>query len=152
MAQVPVSGGLLATVDDADLAVVAPYSWCRHQRKGSKTIYARAVVEGSKTLMHRLLLPDTKEVDHRNGNGLDNRRENLRPATRSQNQANIGLLSSNTSGFKGVTWDAERGRWKALIVVHGKRIKLGRFLNKEDAARVYAAASVKYFSEFARTK
>ena len=90
------------------------------------------------------------EVDHRNVDALDNRWDNLREATRSQNNANVGLKSHNTSGLKGVSWDNARRLWKAQISVRCKRVMIGRFADKEEAAQAYACAAREAFGEFAR--
>lgn len=89
-------------------------------------------------------------VDHINGNGLDNRRANLRPATPSQNTANARMPSDNTSGFKGVGWFARTGRWRAYITYQGRQKHLGYFDIAEEAALAYDAAARELFGEFAR--
>lgn len=91
-----------------------------------------------------------KEIDHANGDPLDNRWCNLREATRSQNNANVKLKRHNTSGYKGVSWDSERGLWKAQICVNNARKQLGRFENIEAAAAAYKTAAKEHFGEFAR--
>jgi len=88
-----------------------------------------------------------RRVDHINGNGLDNRRSNLRIATSQQNNRNRKICNLNTSGFKGVRLD--RNKWRADIRIDGKRKNLGRFVNPEAAAAAYDEAARKYFGEFA---
>lgn len=90
------------------------------------------------------------EIDHKNQDATDNRWANLRLATRSQNNANVGLKSHNTSGLKGVSWDRDRQLWKAQISVQTKRRMLGRFPTKEEAHAAYVAAAVDAFGDFAR--
>jgi hypothetical protein len=91
------------------------------------------------------------DVDHiDNSNPLNDRINNLRLATRSQNNANRGKQSNNTSGFKGVHWDGFTSRWKAEITVNRKNINLGRFDKPEDAHAAYREAAIKHFGEFAR--
>jgi hypothetical protein len=92
-----------------------------------------------------------QELDHINGDPDDNRIANLRLSTRSQNMANTGVPSNNTSGVKGVEWNPQCGKWKASVRTKGKRIHLGLFANKDDAAAAYRKAAVKIFGEFART-
>jgi hypothetical protein len=89
-------------------------------------------------------------IDHKNLRRADDRWENLRAATYSQNFQNGGTRKDNTSGHKGVTWDARRGLWMAQICVLGKRMNLGRHSSVEGAAHAYRMAAVKHFGEFAR--
>lgn len=91
---------------------------------------------GKKVYLHQLLLPKETglEIDHINRNRLDNRRRNLRYATKSENIHNARLKSNNRSGFKGVYWDQQTGRWRAQIKINGKTHTLGRFLNSHEAA------------------
>jgi len=90
-----------------------------------------------------------KKHDHINRNGLDNRRSNLRLATKSQNMANA-VSRGGSSRFKGVLWDKARSKWKAQGKHNYKIYMLGRFDIEEDAARAYDAWAVKAFGEFAR--
>lgn len=89
-------------------------------------------------------------VDHINGIKDDNRWCNLREATSSQNAANTGVRKDNTSGFRGVSWDEKRKKWKTRINVDGKEIHLGRYKFLIQAANAYVLASIKYYGEFAR--
>ena len=88
------------------------------------------------------------EIDHVNGNKLDNSISNLRIASREQNNRNVGLRSDNTSGFKGVRWSNPNKKWHANISVAKKRIHLGFFEKKEDAVEAYRKASLKYHKNF----
>lgn len=89
-----------------------------------------------------------QEIDHINGNKLDNRIINLRLATRSQNNCNMLLRSDNSSGYKGVSWQLPNRKWVARISVNRKRITLGFFASKEEAAEAYRAASIQFHGEF----
>jgi hypothetical protein len=103
--------------------------------------------------LHRAIMraPKRKFVDHRNNDGLDNRRANLRLATRSQNMMNRAKTKSKTSSkYLGVSFDKGCNRWRAAIRVHYKQRHLGSFKNEVDAARVYDSAAKKYHKEFAR--
>ena len=142
---------LACFVDASDWPLVRGYRWCAI--KGGNTFYAMTHVRkaGTRTTlqMHQLLLPDP-EVDHINGKGCDNRRENLRAATRSQNNANQRKNSNNTSGFKGVHWRQDRSKWRARIEVNGKHLHLGLYDAATDAARAYDQAALQHFGQFAR--
>ena len=102
--------------------------------------------------MHHMLVPKTKgkEVDHINGDKLDNRKMNLRLVSCQGNQANEKLSKNNTSGFKGVHWDKTKRKWGARIKVNYTGIFLGRYDNKIDAAKAYNQAALKHFGEYAR--
>ena len=102
--------------------------------------------------LHRQIIeaPDGLLVDHRNGNGLDNRRTNLRIATQSQNMQNRQKRKNSTSRFIGVWFVKNKNRWESRITYQGKRIWLGRFDNEIEAAKTYDAAARKYHGEFAR--
>ncbi|HZS57510.1 MAG TPA: HNH endonuclease [Bryobacteraceae bacterium] len=89
-------------------------------------------------------------IDHINGDGCDNRIKNLRLATNSENLANGCLRSSNTSGFKGVSYIKAEGRWRSSIMKDGKQHHLGRFDNPEAAHNAYLLAAQRLFGEFAR--
>ncbi len=101
-------------------------------------------------LMHHGFLP--KYIDHINGNPLDNRIENLRAATQSQNCANALLSKANTSGYKGVTYDKRLKKWVAQVGKDGKCIRFGMFEDINDAAAAYELGSRKLFGEFSRSE
>ena len=84
------------------------------------------------------------QIDHINGVRDDNRLANLREATRAENQQNLGVRRSNTSGHPGVFWDKDRRKWRAGIDVSGERKRLGSFEHFEDAAAAYLAAKAKF--------
>jgi flagellar basal body rod protein FlgC len=102
--------------------------------------------------MHRLIMntPDGMDTDHINSNGLDNRRQNLRICTHAENLANRKKQISNTSGYKGVSWDKSCKKWAANISICGKYKKLGRFTDLVEAARAYDAAAKEVYGEFAK--
>ena len=137
--------------DDSDWDLIKKFTWSLKQ--SNKKLYVHAIDCESKLkiYMHRLIMsaPDDKSIDHRDGNGLNNRRDNLRFATQSQNMANRDKMSNNTSGFKGVF--KIRNKYKAQIKVNHKSIQGGRlFDNPVDAARRYNEMALKYFGEYAR--
>lgn len=146
--EIPLTRGRVALVDEADLALVMQYSWRAAPR--NLTTYASARTKAFTGYMHRLILqpPDGIEVDHVNCNGLDNRRINLRIATRHQNASN-SRSRGGTSRFKGVSRNATGG-W--LVTLGGGPTRyVGTFQSEIDAARAYDRAALEAFGEFART-
>ncbi len=155
IAYVPLTQGREAVIDADDVPLVAGWNW--HVMALSHSAYAarrEARPDGKwrTVYMHRTIVGAVAAptVDHRDGDGLNNRRVNLRPATASENQHNQRLSSANTSGFKGVTWLRDRSRWRANIKINGKSRYLGTFTDIESAAAAYAAASEALHKEFGR--
>lgn len=150
--RIPLTRGYSAVVDTADAdRVVAAGPWCA--APNGRTVYAHRRVVRSNGIattegMHAFLT-GVDRTDHVNGDGLDNRRSNLRRATHGQNMANKVRYRNNTSGFKGVS-RRQNGRWFAQIQCQGNHRHLGYFATAEEAARAYDAAAVEAFGEFAR--
>jgi hypothetical protein len=144
--------GMVAIVDDDDFNVIAGFKW--RTISGRTTCYAGRMCETSGRLLmtHNVILGrvEGKEVDHKNLNGLDNRRENLRYATRSQQQMN--RRPWGLSIYRGVQLDHQKGKpaWRARIRWLGQVKNLGRFPLEVDAARAYDAAAKELHGEFAR--
>lgn len=144
------SANPVAVIDDSDADLVAPYRWCA-VRKGVEWPWrAFARVAGRPALyMHRLLLnaQPGQQVDHRDGNPLNNRRANLRLCTSAQNNWNRRPLAGKRVPYKGVM--AARGKWAARIKVYGVRHDLGVYESAEEAAMAYDAAAAVLHGEFA---
>jgi len=160
VAYVTLTRGYEAIIDAENVPLVEGYNW-QHIGPNRQTNYARRnglVSRGENTrsglYMHRVILdaPAGLEVDHIDGNGLNNRRGNLRLATPSQNSCNKGVTKSNTSGYKGVFWEKGRGKWRALIRLNYKLKHLGFFDTPEKAYKAYCEASDKLHGEFGRVK
>lgn len=153
MKSIPLTQGYEATVDDSDYEQVSQFQW--HFAKGNRTNYAARGVKVNgkmkRIYLHRQLLgsPPKSKVDHRDGNGLNNRRENIRPATSAQNGQNSVKIQGRSSQFKGVTVSKRPPGWKASIRVNGRGIHLGYFSVETDAAHAYDDAARTYFGEFA---
>lgn len=90
------------------------------------------------------------ELDHIDGNKINNKIENLRKATHSENNRNRSKPSNNTSGYKGVAWHKQENKWRAYITINQKQISLGLYDDKEDAVKAYNNAATKYHGEFAK--
>jgi hypothetical protein len=151
---IPLTKNQVAIVDAHWFEALNRFNWCASWDKRAQTFYASryAVVDGKRTsvLMHRVIAGDNfPHVDHRNRNGLDNREENLRKCSCSQNGANCGKRKSNTTGFKGVYALKGTTKFAASIKFRGKTKSLGRFKTKELAARAYDRAAILFFGEFA---
>lgn len=148
-------GDTYALVDDDDFPALSQKNWYLKQGE-SGIYYAHTALQNNKKggyiHMHQLLLalPRGYEVDHKNRNGLDNRRENLRPTTRSQNHANqrTSQTGKRHSRYKGVS---KCGcKWQAYIAINGKKCHLGTFADEQGAATAYNEAAKRLFGEFAR--
>jgi hypothetical protein len=145
----------ITMVDDSDFKSLMDCK-CRwsasNYSRNSKTIYVTARIDGKRVPMHRVILnaPDGMEVDHIDGNGLNNQRSNLRLVTTQQNSWNRGIKSTNKSGYKGVCFRKASNMWRSSIWLNGKYISLGSFFCLIKAAKAYDTAAIKYFGEFAR--
>ena len=149
--RIPLSQDQYAKVDAADFWWLIRWKWYAQWIPDTRSFRAVRMVKKTMIYMARVIMgnPPGRFVDHRDHDTLDNRRQNLRPATRAQNQANHRLNIRNKSGFKGVS-RAQGGKWQASIRVNGKSIALGAaYRTPAEAAVAYRDAAVRYFGEFA---
>jgi hypothetical protein len=154
--EIALNFGKIALVDEDDFELVSQFKWfAKRSRPGSDQWYAKRnywIGGKCKTLsMHRLILNvgPGMEVDHRNLNGLDNRRENLREANNSQQCQNVLKRKGTKSRFKGA-YPARFPRWTAQIQHNNQTFKLGGFATEGEAARAYDKAARQLHGEFAQ--
>ena len=155
MPQISLTKGKFTIVDDADLSWLSQWKWYAH-RGGKSKFYAARREKGRTVLLHRELIsvPAGLEIDHIDGDGLNNRRENLRVVTHSQNLMNQGPRSnkdSYSSRFVGVSYSKANKKWQAYIKAGDRQKHLGRFLTEELALKARQEAAKLYFGEFRKT-
>ena len=144
--RIPLGEGKFTIVEQQDFYRFNIFKWC--PQKKNRNIYVVRLAGDTKKRMkiislHREIMnhPAGLLVDHRNSDGLDNRRQNLRLATKSQNTCNSRKRTNTSSQFVGVYLDNRRDLWVACIRYRGKRVFLGYFKNEIDAAKAYDAAA-----------
>lgn len=145
MKEIKLTQGKVAIVDDEDYERINKHKWCCIGG------YAGRNINGKHYYLHWEIIGKPKkglEIDHTNKNKLDNRKSNLRICNRSQNNRNVFTNKSNKSGYKGVIWLKQNKKWMAQITFNYKRIYLGLFTNKLDAAKAYNDAARRYHKEF----
>lgn len=153
VAYVPLTKGYEAVIDAADVPLVAAFSW--HAFVQPHTVYAGRGAFNQRpatVMLHRALLGADSglDVDHIDNDGLNNRRANLRFATRSQNMCNSRTPSNNKSGFKGVSWHKASNRWRAQLGFSGEKYHLGYFEMPEAAYAACVSAREQLHREFAK--
>lgn len=141
----------VAQVDDDDYDRLSQFKWyISHQ---AQTAYAKRSIGKTNVYMHREILglrERVPRVDHRDGNGLNNTKENLRECTVQQNQANRRKMSGHLSQYKGVTFNKRAGKWKAQLMFKKHNVNIGEFSDEVAAARAYDFFAQEAFGDFAR--
>lgn len=147
-------GEFKVLIDNEDWERVSKYNWFVGKQKGNKFRVSTNKIKGTQKRLHRFILNieegNKLQVDHINGDPLDNRKCNLRIIDNKSNSRNQSLRIKNTSGYKGVSWDKRVRKFEAYIHVDYKKISLGFFNKKEDAAKIYNEAALKYFGDYAK--
>lgn len=154
MKLIPLTQGKFAKVDDGDFGFLQQFKWrVRSSKRCFYAVRTEYLTDGKRKIirMHRDVMGVTgaEIIDHINHDGLDNQKSNLRICTNAQNMRNrSGLSKNSTSGFRGVSFCKQTGRWKAHIRVDLKKIHLGRHDTPELAYAAYLVANKKYFGAF----
>ena len=145
MKKIPLNRGLFALVDDDDYEYLSQYRWRVHKDKN--TCYACTNTNGLRIRMHRMIMNARAgyDVDHIDGDGLNNQKQNLREVTRRQNAQNIHMPTSSI--FPGVSWHKKSRKWQANAVVDGKKKWIGQYGNEEEAFAAYCEFVQKVLGE-----
>ena len=147
---IPLTQGKFAIVDAEDCEFLMQWKWCYSQgyavRNGPSP--ERGLILMHRVILERVGLKDFAETDHINRDRADNRKCNLRAASRIQNGCNRNKQKNNSSGYTGICWCKRHKKWMAKIQVSGKVKFLGYFNNKKEAARVYNLAARMYHGDF----
>lgn len=153
MKVIELTSGKTCIVDDDDYEELSKHKWCfKAGGPGYAVRNIRLNGKGRLLVMHREIMkvPDGKKTDHINGNGLDNRKCNLRICSHAENLKNRSKQSNNTSGYKGVYKLNDCNRWGVAIGCDGKETWVGSFKTKEEAALAYNEAALRVHGKFAR--
>ncbi len=143
--------GKFALVDDEDFDRYSGRSW--YVTTGQWPYAVSSNGHARLIYLHKIIVDayPHQRVDHINGDTFDNRRDNLRLCSNAENCRNQSRRSDCMSGFKGVSWQADRKSWRCQIMMDYQKINLGNYSDREEAAYVYDQAALQLFGEFART-
>jgi hypothetical protein len=153
MKEIQLTNGGVTLVDNEDFNELKKYKWFAHREKS--TTYVWRHLNGSRKMVkiHRQILnamDSSIKIDHIDGNGLNNQRNNIRLCNDQQNSMNTKIRRDNSSGYKGVSYHAKNKKWRATINFNRRQISIGCYGNKEDAAVAYNQKAIELFGEFAR--
>lgn len=151
MKKIELTQGKVALVDDSDYELLSQWKW--HAVKDKDAFYARHSVKGKKGIrMHRMIMdfPNIGMIDHKDGDGLNNQRDNLRVCTNTQNLRNMKPRKNTSSKYKGVSYYSRDDNWIGRIGVKNKSRHLGYFESELEAAIIYNITARRYFGEYAR--
>ena len=158
MKEIQLTQGKVAMVDDADYEWLNQWKWYAHKHPKGSSFYAiRNCCQNGKWIsikMHRIILGLTDPkvpADHKDGNGLNNQRYNLRGCNRAENNRNVPPKRCGFSQYKGVALIKKTGKWNVRIRHNSKALHIGNYDTAEEAAKAYNEAAIKYHGEFAWT-
>ena len=154
MKEIKLTQGKVALINNEDFEFINQFKWYIYDNYGRNFYAICSTHKPDKTIfMHRLIMnvSDFKiQIDHKDRNGLNNQRFNLRTCTSSQNAMNRKKIKNCSSKFKGVHWNKQKKKWRSVVEIDNKKKHLGYFDNEIEAAKTYNKAATKYFREFAR--
>lgn len=149
--------GIYMLIDDEESERIIQRSWwaqrAPHTTYAYTQVYDRPSKKYKTIMLHRFIMNVTDsniEVDHINGNGLDNRKRNLRLCPDGENSRNTKSHRNSSSQYKGVCWHKNNKKWQADIYDNGRHVYLGQYDNEIEAAHAYDRAAIQLFGEFAR--
>jgi hypothetical protein len=157
MKEILLSQGKVALVDDEDFKYLNQWKW-HTSTKNNITYYAKRTVSNRTYHLHRVILGITDPkifVDHKDHNGLNNQRSNLRICTNTENMRNRSSAKNSASKYLGVSIKRRKNknstyiRWRACISANGNKRHIGQFETQEEAALAYNKEAIKYHGEFA---
>ena len=155
--EIPLTKGYVAIVDDEDFERINAHKWNVLVGNSGVVYGQRTTCTGGKKrtlLLHREVMghgPGDPQIDHRDGDGRNCQKSNLREATHKENAHNCRVArANNTSGYKGVAWDKQAGKWQANICFDGRMFKIGYYATPIEAAHAYDRAARELHGEFAR--
>jgi len=151
MKTIELSRNQVTIVDDEDFDILNQYKWfCSNSGYAMRAPWPTQ--KPKHLIMHRIILncPKGLQVDHINGNKLDNRKSNLRIVEEKYNHLNIAKRCTNKSGHKGVDWRPEKQKWRARINLHKKAYSLGHYDNIVDAIEAYNKAAKILYGKYER--
>lgn len=155
MKEIKLTQNKTALVDNSDFEELNKFKWMA-EKSGDKFYanrhYKKEEGKKGKVRMHVFIMktPKGMDTDHKDNNGLNNQRKNLRVCTHSENLLNSGKQKNNTSGFKGVYWCKREGKWLAQIRINKKQTYLGQFNSKLEAFEEFSKACIKHHGEFSK--
>ena len=153
MKEIPLTQGKVALVDDADFERLSQWKWSAQKTRSYWYAKRNTSRQTGKRIVYmhvEIMQPPTGvKIDHKDHDGLNNQRYNLRYSTHAENVHNRKNQRGNKSGYKGVHWNKRKGKWQATVTVNYHQIYLGLFTRAEDAARAYDRAARTHHGEFA---
>jgi hypothetical protein len=155
MKEIQLTQGKVAIVDDEMFEFLNQWKWFASNKNGKFYVVRNITVSKNKQnsiFMHRFIMKPEKGfvIDHLDGNGLNNQKNNLRICTNSENLRNRKKNVNNKSGYKGVSLDKNLNKFRCKLYVNGQNIHIGMFIDPIDAAKAYNDAALKYHGEFAK--